>query len=128
MPVVEQNVEDGVEVQEAPKKVVKKVVKKAATVTKVVGGKGKIVKKAAKPKKEDSEAKERVGAVLQSEILSFMRKGNEYTSREIVEGLGRIPGNAEGQPVVNQLHKLAEEKKVKNVANEGKRGFSWSKN
>jgi len=51
MPVVEQNVEDGVEVQEAPKK----AAKKAATVTKVAGGKGKVVKKAAEKKKEAPE-------------------------------------------------------------------------
>lgn len=100
---------------------------KAKPAKKKVAAKAKPAKKPA-PKKaaKNDEEKERAGAVLQGEILSFMRKGKEYTSREVVEGLGRTPGNAEGQPVVNQLHKLVEDKKVKNVASEG-RGFSWMK-
>jgi predicted HTH transcriptional regulator len=61
---------------------------------------------------------------LDAQILKFMRRGKEYTSREVVEGLGREPGNKEGQPVVKRLHALVEAKKIKQVPNE-KNGYSW---
>ena len=62
---------------------------------------------------------------IRAEILSFMRKGKAYTSREVVEGLGREPGNKGGGPVVSQLKKLATEGIV--IQGEGEKGYTWTK-
>ena len=79
--------------------------------------------------KESGEKKERTSKQreeLISQITKFMRKGKVYTSREVVEGLGRTPGNTEGQPVVNALKAMLEAGTVKQApAEEGKRGQRW---
>jgi hypothetical protein len=64
---------------------------------------------------------------LRKKILSFMKKGKEYSSRQVVEGVGRTPGGKEGGPVVRQLQQLAEERVVKHASTEGTRGFNWTK-
>jgi hypothetical protein len=64
---------------------------------------------------------------LEKLILKFMRKGKQYSSREVVEGLGRKPGQLGGGPVVNVLKRLAEEKVVTSAPNEGKAGYAWVK-
>lgn len=66
-------------------------------------------------------------AEIRSRVLSFMRKGKEYGSRDIVLGIGRTPGATQGGPVIRVLHSLVEEGLVKYSANEGKRGFRWVK-
>jgi hypothetical protein len=96
------------------KKVAKKVAPKTSTTKKVAK---KSVKKAA-PKKED----------LCNQIMSFMRKGKDYSSREIVVGLDRTPGAAEGNPVVRALKSLVEQKLIKHAPKtDGKRGTIWTK-
>ena len=62
---------------------------------------------------------------LEAAIIKFMRKGKEYTSRQVVEGLGRTPGGKEGGPVINVLKRMTEEGVVKQVLSETYRGNCW---
>lgn len=64
---------------------------------------------------------------IETQVLKFMRKGKQYTSRQVVEGLGRKPGQLEGGPVVNVLKRLVDEKVIKHAPNEGKAGYAWIK-
>ena len=78
----------------------------------------------AKEAKERGPSKQRVELVAQ--ITKFMRKGKTYTSREIVEGLGRTPGSKEGGPVVAALKFMVEQGTMKFAPPaEGQRGQSW---
>lgn len=45
--------------------------------------------------------------VLQQACLAHMVAGKQYTSAQLVRALGRQCGQAQGQPVVNALRKLA---------------------
>jgi hypothetical protein len=87
----------------------------------------KTAKKAAKKSAKKASRPRVMAADLQATILKFMKAGKEYTSREIVEGLGRTPGSAEGGPVVRNLHAMVEAKTVKAVSAEDKRGQVWVK-
>lgn len=64
---------------------------------------------------------------LQAQIVKFMAKNKEYSSRAIVEGLGRKPGAAQGGPVVRALHALEEAHVVKELDLEEYRGKSWKR-
>lgn len=81
--------------------------------------------KAAETKAKSSRAPSAAASELRKKVLGFMRKGKEYTSREIVEGVGRTPGAKEGGPVIRLLKTLVEEKVVRHAPNEGGRGQSW---
>lgn len=66
---------------------------------------------------------------LQDEALAFMKKGQKYRTRDVVEGLGRTPGQKEGQPVTNALKALAVAGKITDLTNgNGARGaYAWEK-
>jgi hypothetical protein len=90
--------------------------------------KKKVVKKKVVKKKEKTTRKSRESTKeLEGLIIKFLRKGKEYTSRQVVEGLGRKPGGKEGGPVVNILKRLAEDKVVKYGPDEEVRGYVWIK-
>jgi hypothetical protein len=101
--------------------------KKKGPVEKVV--KKKVVKKKVEAKKATKAASngQTTSKEIEAQVLKFMRKGKEYSSREVVEGLDRTPGQKEGGPVINVLKRLAVEKVVKYAANEGKAGYAWVK-
>ena len=87
------------------------------------GTKGATAPKApAKTGHQDATASE-----LRKQLVTFMRKGKEYSSREVVLGLNRTPGQKEGGPVVNALKRMEEEGLVQRVSSETKRGYSWVK-
>lgn len=109
------------------KKTTKKATTKKKATAKKTTTKKATSKKKATTKKKVAAKKRTSGADLQKKILSFMRKGKAYTSREVVEGLGRKPGAKEGGPVVRQLHKLAADDQVKHGPDEGHRGYVWVK-
>lgn len=90
--------------------------------------KAKPAKKPAKPaKKTPVDRAKPVSDAIRNDIVKFMRKGKEYTSREIVEGVGREPGPAGGGPVVRILKELVAERLVAHANAEGKRGQCWVK-
>lgn len=101
-------------------------VEAVATVAKKAPKKAPAAKKATK-KVEKAERNKPVSDALQAEILKFMRKGKEYTSREIVVGVGRKPGSAGGGPVVRILKELVKAKQVAYASAEGKKGMCWTK-
>lgn len=77
----------------------------------------------AKAKTERGPSKQSVA--MQAEIRKFMRKGKPYTSREVVEGLGRTPGAKEGGPVVRELKRMEEAGEVKHANDEDYGGYVW---
>lgn len=92
--------------------------KPAATATKPAKG-----TKSAAETKPAKEAKVKGPSELYLQIVKFMKKGKPYTTRDIVVGLGRTPGNAGGGPVVRELKKLEAEKKVTYASGEAVEGF-----
>jgi hypothetical protein len=101
--------------------------KKSAKATAKPKATAKATKKKAKKPAKKSDRPRVTAEELDKEILKFMKGGKEYSSREVVEGLGRTPGSAQGGPVVRRLAALVEAKSVKNVSSEGKRGQVWMK-
>ncbi len=104
--------------------------KHAVKKTAVPGGQAKIVKKAPVKKKAAAAKapakRDRVTTEeVEAQIVKVMRKGKNYTSREVVEALGRTPGSQEGGPVVRTLKRMVDEKKVKHGPNEGVAGNVW---
>jgi hypothetical protein len=107
------------------KEAVKKVAAKSTAPVKKVATKkaaAKLVKKESAPRATRTDTTE-----LQNQILKFMKKGHDYSSREIVVGLGRTPGGKEGGPVVNHLKLMVEDGRVAYGSTEGKRGNVWVK-
>lgn len=67
-----------------------------------------------------------------NDVLQFMVPGTVYTTREVVVGVGRTPGAAEGDPVVNVLRSLVDGGLVEQVGEKGKAnnprqysGYCW---
>jgi hypothetical protein len=78
------------------------------------------------PKKDTVRGQSGKGAAeLTESILKFMEAGKTYSSREIVEGLGREPGQKGGGPVVNCLTRLMSDGKV--VGEKKPNGYVWTK-
>ncbi|MBI3840330.1 MAG: DUF3883 domain-containing protein [Planctomycetia bacterium] len=76
------------------------------------------------------------GDELAAQILAYMAcdKGSQaggtlYTTRDIVVGLGRVPGAKEGDPVLTQLHKMADEHPARVIrhpkGSNDYSGYSW---
>lgn len=105
----------------APKRTTKKAAIKKST--KKAASKKAPAKKSTKKGAVNRED----GAVIAGKIEKFMRKGKDYTTKEILLGIGYKDESKNYRKVRRALRGLVADKKLNNGNNEDIRGLVWVK-